>query len=322
MSTAQLVPETWELDGDDAAAILRDVHFFRLLADSITRFRSADGFSHARSLAYATLLTVMPGIIALVGISTGAGVDSFRDSVLDLIDDIAPGESGKFLSDALNQGTTSLQHGYVPIVFGLIAMTVSGCTMFGQVERGCNRIYGVEEDRPFREKYGRALMMFGLSAVIGTLAFLVFGVLPGAHLWGPTWLRIILRTLLATGLVAVSFAVVFQRCPRRHQPNVSWLVVGSFVATVLWIVATGGLAVFWRLGSTFGNTYGPLAGVMAFALWCYLIAIGLYLGVSFAAQLEAVRSGRSAPQDAVKVVRSEPDGVLTSPGPVDLAGQH
>ena len=31
----------------------------------------------------------------------------------------------------------------------------------GQLERGLNRIYGVEKDRPFARKYGRA---FGLSS--------------------------------------------------------------------------------------------------------------------------------------------------------------
>ena len=36
MSTAQLVPETWELDGDDAAQTLRRARFRRLLVDSIT----------------------------------------------------------------------------------------------------------------------------------------------------------------------------------------------------------------------------------------------------------------------------------------------
>ena len=70
VSTAQLVPETWELDGDDAAETLRRVRFKPLLADSITRFRAADGMSHARSLAFATILTIIPGIIEVPPVST------------------------------------------------------------------------------------------------------------------------------------------------------------------------------------------------------------------------------------------------------------
>ena len=320
MSTAQLVPETWELDGDDAAAVLKEAHFVRLLVDSVKRFRSADGFSHARSLAYAMLLTIVPGIIAVVGFATVGGIGSFRDTVTDLIDDLAPGASGAFLTDALSQGAeTSAENGVVPLLFGLVAMTISGVTIFGQVERGCNRIYGIEQDRPFAQKYGRALAMFGVSFLLGTSAFLAFGIFEDAHLWGPNWLRFVISGALGVIVVALCFAVIFQRSPRRHQPQVSWLVVGSFVATVLWVVSTAGLAVVWQLGDTFGDTYGQLAGVMALSVWCYLIAIGLYLGLAFAAQLEAVRAGRASPQDEEKVRESEPDGEVKSPSPGEPA---
>ena len=54
MSTAQLVPETWELTGDDVWATLRRVGRGQLLKDAFMRMRVADGFSHARSLAFLT----------------------------------------------------------------------------------------------------------------------------------------------------------------------------------------------------------------------------------------------------------------------------
>lgn len=320
MSTAQLVPETWELDGDDAAKILRDARFDRLLVDSVKRFRVADGFSHARSLAYASLITVLPGIIATVGIAVSLGVDSFRDTVTDLIEDVAPGASGRILSDALQQGeAASRGNGAFPIAFGLIAMFISGVTAFGQIERGSNRIYGVEMDRPFAQKYGLALQMFALSLVVVVLAFFTLGLLGGAHLVGPTWFRLLTRVLVATLIIAVYFAIIFHRSPRRHQPNVSWLLVGSMITTVLWVVSTAGLALLWQFGDSFGRTYGSLAGIMAFALWCYLISIGLYLGIAFAAQLEAVRAGRASPQDTRKVTQGEPGVGVTSPGPIDLS---
>ena len=52
VSTATLVPETWELTGDDARQTLRHTGRRRLLADAFQRLRVADGFSHARSLAF------------------------------------------------------------------------------------------------------------------------------------------------------------------------------------------------------------------------------------------------------------------------------
>ena len=66
-----------------------------------------------------------------------------------------------------------------------------------------------------------------------------------------------------------------------------------------------------------------MAGIMALALWAYLIAIGVMLGLAFAAQLEAVRSGQSQPQDAEKVqietaTTTDGEPTATKPSPPAL----
>ena len=151
MSTAQLVPETWELDGDDAAQTLRqNARFGPLLIDSVRRFRVADGFSHAGSLAFAMVLTVIPGVIALVGLATVAGAGAFRHTVEELAPTSAPGRVASSHGCDKAGRPSPAQHGIVPLVFGTwSAMLISGVTCFGQVERSANRIYGIEQDRPF-----------------------------------------------------------------------------------------------------------------------------------------------------------------------------
>ena len=52
MSTATPVPETWQLTGDDARETLLHLGRRNLIRDAFQRLRSADGFSHARSLAF------------------------------------------------------------------------------------------------------------------------------------------------------------------------------------------------------------------------------------------------------------------------------
>jgi uncharacterized BrkB/YihY/UPF0761 family membrane protein len=67
------------------------------------------------------------------------------------------------------------------------------------------------------------------------------------------------------------------------------------------------MGLVFRVSHSFGDTYGPLAGVVALELWCMLSAMTILFGGAVAAQLEAERSGRSKPQDEVKIEQSEPD---------------
>jgi uncharacterized BrkB/YihY/UPF0761 family membrane protein len=57
------------------------------------------------------------------------------------------------------------------------------------------------------------------------------------------------------------------------------------------MLLTALLAAFVRTSGSFGAVYGPLTAVMALLLWALMTGIALFLGLSFAAQLEAVRAG-------------------------------
>ena len=72
MSNAARVPETWELQ---VTTRVRRSRAGRVqpLRDSFVRLRGADGFSHARSLAFVTSLVLVQGLIVIVGLGTAFG---------------------------------------------------------------------------------------------------------------------------------------------------------------------------------------------------------------------------------------------------------
>jgi uncharacterized BrkB/YihY/UPF0761 family membrane protein len=72
-------------------------------------------------------------------------------------------------------------------------------------------------------------------------------------------------------------------------------MVGAGLATVLWWLVSLLLAAYAAESREFGVTYGPLTGVMALLLWANLTEVALFVGVAFAAQLEARRVGVSGP---------------------------
>ena len=75
---------------------------------------------------------------------------------------------------------------------------------------------------------------------------------------------------------------------------------------LLWGAVTVSLGLFFTASSSFGATYGPLAGLVALLLWSLLSSVALLFGAALGAQLESVRAGASEPQDEEKVKQSEP----------------
>ena len=90
MSTANRVPETWELTGDDAREALASTGRLALLRDAIIRLRAADGTSHARGLAFAVSLVLVQALVIVVGFAVATGSAGFRSLLLDTIQSSAP----------------------------------------------------------------------------------------------------------------------------------------------------------------------------------------------------------------------------------------
>lgn len=304
MTTASGVPCTYgELEGDEALETLRRTGRRRLVEDAVIRFRAADGFSHSRALAFQTTLTLLPALIAVVGLAAALDQDGFTRVVRDTIQSLAPGAAGDILTDALRQGSTAAgrESGETALIGGALAASAAGTTAMAQVERGANRIYGVERDRPFVAKYLRALLLAltaGLLAILSLILLVGGAAIRDSVSWSESIDTVwrIARWPLGLTFTVASVALLFEFSPRRRQPEASWLAVGAGVAAALWLVFVGGLYLFLETTDSFGATYGPIAGTIGVLLWTFLTSVALFLGLAFSAQLEAVRAGVPGPR--------------------------
>ncbi|HEV2638016.1 MAG TPA: YihY/virulence factor BrkB family protein [Actinocrinis sp.] len=303
MSTATRVPQTRlmagdELSAEDAWATMRGIGPRTLLRDSFLRFRYADGFSHARALAMQICLSVIPLAIAVVGLSATLHRQDAGQVVQEVLERITPGASRQVMQTALASGQARGQSGGFALWGGLLVALISLTTGMGQIERGSNRIYGVERDRPAVHKYANAAglaLLAGIPMALG-MAMVVAGgpfgdALSDVYHWphGAHSAWDVAHWPVGVLLALLSASMIFKRAPRRRQPGASWLAFGAGVALLLWSVFTGLLAWYVEGSSAFGSVYGPLSGVMALLVWANLSAIALFLGVALAAQLEARR---------------------------------
>ncbi|WFE97130.1 YihY/virulence factor BrkB family protein [Micromonospora sp. WMMD987] len=309
MSSTKLVPETRlmasdQLSADDAWRTLRRPGGWQLLRDAFIRFRYGDGFSHSRAFALQLCLAVVPFLIALTGLISDLGVEEGGRVVADTVLALTPGQSEQVVQDLLGDGDRTERTGELALTLGLITGLVALTTTMAQIERGANRIYGVERDRPALWKYLRAAVLAvvaGLPALAGFLILVGGGAMGESvqrhYEWGDlaagVWEAV--RWPLSLVLTVVAVAVIFRYAPRRKQPGLSWLFFGAGIATALWWLASLLLAAYVKFGGGFGQTYGALTGMMALLLWANLTGMALFGGLSFAAQLEATRIGAPEP---------------------------
>jgi YihY family inner membrane protein len=306
MSAARFVPETWELSGDEARETLRRTGRKKLVRDAFVRFRASDGFSHARSLAFVTSLLLVQGVILLVGVAAALGDTDVSGTIVRTIKEVVPGPAGTALTDAVFHAfATGASGQHLTLVIVGITALITGTTLMGQMERALNRMYGIEQDRPSFQKYGRAFVLALTAGVLATAAFAMFalGHAIGKGFDDDTVLQIwrFVRWPIALVLMMAAIALLFRWAPRRHQPAWSWMAFGSTVSVVLWSIATLGLGLFFQASTTFAATYGPLAGMIALLLWALFSSIAILFGAAIVVQLEAVRAGVSSPRDESKV---------------------
>jgi YihY family inner membrane protein len=303
MSSANAVPETRDLTGSDVKETLRHTGSMRLLQDAFERLRASDGFSHARSMAFATSLILVQAVIALLGLASVLGAGRVSDAIVGMLQDVFPGPAGAVLTDAVKQAhEAGAQNRSLALTVGLAGAIVTGTILLGQIERAMNRLYGIERDRPTLKKYGRAFVLTISAGLLAVGAFVVMflGQGVGSSLDSPVAKDVwnVVRWPLAFGLLTGATACIFRWSPRRHQPEWSWLAIGALLSVALVVIVTIVLNGIFQLSSTFGQTYGPLAGFVALLLWTLLSSIALLYGVAIAAQLEAVRAGVPAPRQA------------------------
>ena len=102
------------------------------------------------------------------------------------------------------------------------------------------------------------------------------------------------RWPVALVVAGVALAAMLRWAPKTAR--VVWLMFGAAFCVTGWALVTLVLGFALQLSSSFGDTYGPLAGIVALQIWTLLSAIAIFFGAAVAAQLEAVRAGAPKPR--------------------------
>ena len=303
MSSVTPVPElaltdVGRLTPREALSAVRRHGLWPLARESLVRFRYGDGFSHSRALGLQLSLAAVPLVIAGVGLATELRTESIGVLLRRTILELTPGASKALVRDALSPFADAPDSHLLALLLALAVALAALTAGMGQLERGANRIYGIQRDRPSIVKYRRAL---GLAVVAGLPAMAGFVLLVTAEAFAEAVesvyglddeLVLLLTHPLAAALLLVAITMMLRRSPARQQPSWSLLALGGLLALVLWVGLTALLGGFLSAASDVGSVYGPLTGVMALLVWAQLAAASIYFALAVSAELEAAYVGR------------------------------
>lgn len=278
---------------------LKKRSWFYLLRRTISEFRNDQCTDLAAGLTYYSVLALFPGLLAVVSLLGlgGANNASVRTTILDVLDPLVNASTLDSVRKLIDQLTSSQAAGYT-LVVGLAGALWSASGYVGAFSRAMNRVYGVEEGRPFWKLRPLQLVITVITValcVVGLVILLVSG--PVARSVGDaldignTALDVwnIAKWPGLAVVVSLAVALLYYMTPNVRQPRFRWVSPGAFVAILVWVAASVGFAFYVANFSAYNRTYGSLAAVIIALLWLWLTNLALLFGAELDAELERGR---------------------------------
>ena len=252
----------------------------------------------AAALTYYSVLSIFPALLALVSLLGIFGdAQKTTAALLDIVQGIAPGETVNTMRPVVEDLASSSAAGFT-LVLGLLTALWSASGYVGAFGRAMNRVYEVDEGRPFLKLRGTMLgvTVVNLLIVVVLAAMLVLSGpvaesvgnvigLGGAFLtvWN------IAKWPVMLVLVIAAIAILYYATPNVKQPKFRWMSMGSAIAVVVFLLASLAFGFYVANFNSYNKTYGAIGGVIIALLWLWILNMSLLFGAEFDAETERGR---------------------------------
>ena len=252
----------------------------------------------AAALTYYGVLAIFPALLAFVSLVGLFGDPAeTTDALLDLLGGLVPSTTLDAVRGPIENLATSPAAG-LTFVTGVLGALWSASGFVGAFSRAMNRIYSIQEGRPFWKLRPVTLLVTVIAVVVAVLAALMITLsgpvaeqLGAALGIGDTAVLIwnIAKWPLLAFLVILLIAVLYYATPNLKQPKFRWMSIGALFALIVWVVASAAFAFYVSNFSSYNETYGSIGGVIVFLLWVWISNIALLFGAELDAELERGR---------------------------------
>jgi membrane protein len=279
----------WDLQGVPVRVIAKRT-WCSLLNDNL--------FGSAAELGYWFLFALFPTLVSassIVGLAVRHASANY-DHLLHYMALVIPPSAYGIVVDTFNQ-ITQTSNGK-KLTFGLAAALWAASAGFSAIQSSMNAVYKVRESRVYWKVRGGAVLISTLLSLIITailaalLAADYFARLASLHIYHHALgmaAVIAIRTvgwIVAVGLLALLFAVIYYFAPDLKQKRWRWLTPGAAIGILGWALASVGLRVYLHFFNSYTRTYGSLGAVIILLTWFYLSGLMLLIGGEVNSEIE------------------------------------
>jgi membrane protein len=302
----------------DSPTDIRPRGWWSVLKRTIANARAGGLTDWGAALTYYGVLALFPAFIALVAVLGLVGRQpETTDAILDIVAQVGSPDTAETVREQV-EGVVANRGGAGALLgLGLIGALWSASGYIGAFARANNRVWEVQEGRPFW-KLKPIQLLITLVAVLLVAAIAVMLVVSGSvaeaigeqigmddaavTAWQIAKWPVMLVVVI--GLVAL----LYYATPNVKDRRWRWISPGAALAVVAWLVASAGFAFYVANFGSYNATYGALAGVIVMLIWLWITNVALLVGIQFDAELERERqivAGRS-PDAELDVPEREP----------------
>lgn len=259
-------------------------HLVRFVRLVLARFQHDDGMRLCASLAYTTLLAIVPVVAVGLGVFAAFPVfDNFTAAIQDF-----------FAQNLLPRAVADRVLAYIDqfarnagklTAIGLAFVAVTAFMLMGTIETAFNGIWRSRHARPIGVRvlvYWAVMtlgpLVIGASLTMTSIAFQRW-VAPAVQ-W--TWALKFIVWAIPFAMTTVGFTLLYLVVPvERVAPRHA--IAGGLVAAVIFELMKSGFAAYLGHGSNYASVYGTLAAIPIFLAWIYASWVVVVIGAQIVA---------------------------------------
>ncbi|MFE9396422.1 YihY/virulence factor BrkB family protein [Streptomyces flavidovirens] len=270
-----------------------------VLKRTAAEFKDDELTDRAAALTYYGILALFPALLVLVSILGIAGASATK-SILDNIAKLTPGSARNIITGAVEQLQASGSGtGSILAIVGLLGALWSASGYVAAFIRTSNAVYDVPEGRPVWKLTPLRLVLTLVLMILACVSALIVVFSGGLAKQLGTTLGIgdsalnvwsIAKWPVLVVLVTIMIALLYWASPNARGRGFKWVTPGSFLALVIWMIASAGFALYVANFGSYNKTYGTLAGVIIFLVWLWITNLAILLGLEFDAEMTRERA--------------------------------